>query len=355
VTVFGNAGRSRAARDGAELTFVETAGIFRIRFYVILARAALDRSADSMARQITPDEIRGADLGRSIRGYDRRQTEQFLADVAEAQERLIAQRDALAQQAEALRSESSERDVQAKQDVAALNTRLEKSQRRALELEAELDRLQKTRSRDDEESQRVREELARAQAALAEQRAELAEHEEIVVRLRTREKALSEQLRMMETEARARAEDVTEQTTTVEERALLALAQVEQAAEKIEREARGQLETILTETRERAHEITGAAERSTATEPAQDDDVRAPEDEALSRDDQTPPELDTTVTRADGTREPVHRPEFDAPAAPDLSFDLRPAPHEPRQEPDDAGSAEEDATFPLTDYRDLDA
>jgi hypothetical protein len=306
-----------------------------------------------MAREITPDEIRGADLGRSLRGYDRKQTEQFLADVAEAHARLIAQRDALAQHAEALRSESSERDAQAKQDVAGLNARLERSKRRALELEAELDRLRETHSREDEESQRVREELARAHAALVERRSEIAEHEEVVARFRTREKALSEQLRMLEGEVRARAEDSTEQTTAVEEKARLALEQVEQAAQRIEHEARGHVETMLTEAWKRANEIIQAAERSTVAEPAQDDEESAREGGALSDDDlfrfESPPELRTPAASDGGTPEPVHRPEFDTPG-PDLSFDLRP--HAPHHEADDRSRPEEDARLPLTDHQD---
>jgi chromosome segregation ATPase len=312
---------------------------------------------DQLARQITPDEIRGADLSRSIRGYDRKQTEQLLADVAEAHAQLIAERDALARQADVLRSELTERDAQAQLDGATLNARLEQTQQRALELEAELDRLRETRSREDEESQRVQEELARAHEAIAEQRSELAEHEEAVVRLRTREKALSEQLRMMEAEAQARGEDLTEQSTVAEERALLALARVEHAAEKIERQAQGQLDAILTEARERADEITRAAERSGAAEAPPADDVSAPEDEALSGKDlfrfETPPELDRPGTNDRDTREAVHRPEFDAPTAPDLSFDLRPAPDDAREAPDETGGADEDARFPSSDYREL--
>lgn len=311
---------------------------------------------DQLARQITPDEIRGADLSRSIRGYDRKQTEQLLADVAEAHAQLIAERDALARQADVLRSELTERDAQAQLDGATLNARLEQTQQRALELEAELDRLRETRSREDEESQRVQEELARAHEEIAGQRSELAEHEEAVVRLRTREKALSEQLRMMEAETRARGEDLTEQSTVAEERALLALARVEHAAEKIERQAQGQLDAILTEARDRADEITRAAERSGAAEAPPGDDVRAPQDEALSGKDlfrfETPPELDPGINDR-GTREAVHRLEFDAPSAPDLSFDLRPAPDDARDEPDETGGADEDARFPLSDYREL--
>jgi cell division septum initiation protein DivIVA len=314
-----------------------------------------------MERHITPDEIRGADLGRSIRGYNRTQTEQFLADVAEAQARLITERDALAQEAEALRSEISERDAQAKRDLAALNARFEKSQQRAVELEAELGGLRQTRSREDEKSQRVREELARANAALAEQRSELAEHEEVVVRLRTREKALSEQLRMMEADARARADDLTEQTTAVEEQALVALARVEQTAAEIEREARDEMETILTEARRRADEIIRAAESSTIPEPVRSDDASAPHpgapdsdlEDDLFRFDK-PPELGTPANAGGLSREAVHRPEFDAPAS-DLSLDLRPGSPELRLEPDEAGGADEDAHLPLSDYRDLGA
>jgi chromosome segregation ATPase len=310
-----------------------------------------------MAREITPDEIRGADLGRSLRGYDRKQTEKFLADVAEAQTRLIEQRDALAQHAEALRFESNERDAQAKQDVAGLNARLERSKRRALDLDAELDRLRQSHSRQDEESQRVREELARAHAALAERRSELAEHEEVVARLKTREKALSEQLRMLEAELRARTEDSSEQTTAVEEKARLALEQVEQAAQKIEREARAHVETMLTEAWTRGNEIIQAAEQSTAAEPAQHEDESAREG-ARSDDDvfrfESPPELEPPATRDVGTGEPVHRPEFDTPG-PDLSFDLRPGPHEPRHDADEEGGPEQDTGLPLTDHRDLGA
>ena len=300
---------------------------------------------EHMARQITPDEIRGADLGGSIRGYDRKQTEQFLADVAEAHAQVIAQRDALARQAEALRSERTDREAQADHEVGVLKARLEKSQRRALELEEELDRLRDTRSKEDEDSHELREELARARSAIAEQRMELAEHEEVVVRLRTREKALSERLAMMEAEARAQAEDLTVQTTAVEERALLALARVEQAAETIEREARGQVETILTKARERAEEILRAAEESTA-----DHDVTPrPSDADIFRLHE-PPELRNPATSADQARERLDRPEFDAGAPPDLSFDLRPTSAEPR--PDPGAGADEDAGFRLSDYQD---
>jgi hypothetical protein len=290
-----------------------------------------------MEREITPDEIRASDLGRSFRGYNRKQTEQLLADVAEAHAEVIAQRDALAQQVEALRSDRSARETQAKHEAGELSSRVEESQRRAAELEGELERLRETHARESGESQRLRDEFAEAQTALEKQRSETAGQEELVARLRTRAKALSEQLAMLESDARAESADAATQTTTLEERALLALARVERAAERIERDAREHVDTILTEAHDRADEIVRAAHDSPETKSVD------PADSSVAHDN--------SATDVGDAGEPRHRPEFDLAPIPDFPTGLRARPEGPSEEPEERG-AEEAAGLRFSDYRD---
>jgi DNA repair exonuclease SbcCD ATPase subunit len=304
-----------------------------------------------MAREITPDEIRAADLGRSIRGYDRRQTEQLLADIAEAHTEVIAQRDALMDQLETLRLERRERESQWKHDEASLSARIEASKRRMADLEAERERLREANAMEGEEFKRLRDDLAKAHARIGELASELAEQEEFVNRLRTRDKALSEQLAMLDSEARAHSEAVTGEATAAEEQALVALARVEQAAETVERQAREQVEEVVAEVRERVDQILRPDYDVSRTESQPDDDSPIQREGPHNEVPRQPlDELDTPATTVGHEGEPSHRPEFEPRPILEFPLDLRRAPQK-SDEDQRRGDAEEGADLPLGDYR----
>ena len=153
-----------------------------------------------MPRELTPDEIRTADLGRQFRGYHREQTEHLLAEIAEELGRVLEQRDALSRQIGDLQRAHDDRDIEAKRVAEELSARFQDRDRRAADLGAELKELREARSSELEEAQGLREELSTAQTALEQHRSELIEHREVVARLRTREKALAEQVAMLESQ-----------------------------------------------------------------------------------------------------------------------------------------------------------
>ena len=216
-----------------------------------------------MGHEITPDEVREANLNRRLRGYDLQETEQLLADVAESYEKVLTEREALSEQLETLQHEHAERERAWRLQLERLNERLNEDQGRVSDLEAELARLKEERSNQPNEANRLTDELASAQAANAEQGSELAEYRESVARLETRERALVEQVAMLE----GLLEQATDATPTerqamahLEERAARTLLRLDGLVERAERETRRDAEIMLKKARERADEILRSAE-----------------------------------------------------------------------------------------------
>jgi chromosome segregation ATPase len=218
-----------------------------------------------MAREITPDRIRRTELKRRLRGYDPHQTERLLAEVAESLERVVRDRDSLSQQAAGERRSLEEAERNFKGELDRLNEELAAREQRLRELEGELTILQGERSKHLEDAERLTEELSAAKAADEEQQAAVTELRETVGRLEIREKALAEQIAMLDSQfAHAQeAESTTPATQALAQldgRAATTLLRLDQALETIEREAREEAEMIIERAREQAEQILSSAE-----------------------------------------------------------------------------------------------
>jgi len=122
--------------------------------------------------------------------------------------------------------------------------------------------LQKERSKRLEEVNRLTEELSGAKAAKEEHEAAVTEFGETIARLETREKALAEQILMLESQLEhAQEPEATTQTLShLDDRAATTLLRLDRALETVEREARQEAERILERAREEAEQIMRTAE-----------------------------------------------------------------------------------------------
>jgi cell division septum initiation protein DivIVA len=218
-----------------------------------------------MAREITPNGIRETALKRRPLGYDRHETEQLLAEVAESLERILWDRSALSQQAAELQRDLERAKRDFKGELERLNAELAALGRRLPELEGELAILQKNRSKQLEEADRLTEELSGAKAAEEEHRAEMTELGETVARLETREKALAEQIAMLESQLEhAHEEEATtaapQALAQLDDHAATTLLRLDRAVETVEREAREEAERVLERAQKQAEEILRSAE-----------------------------------------------------------------------------------------------
>jgi chromosome segregation ATPase len=215
---------------------------------------------EAMAQEIKPDEIREASLNRRLRGYDPQETEQLLADVAESYEKVLAEREALSEQLEELQHEQVEHERSLRLQLERVDERLSDRERRVSELEATVARLAQERSNQLEEAVRLTDELARAQAAKTGQGSELAVQRESLARLEIHERALVEQIAMLE--AQVEQTDEAEATLAdrramahLEERAARTLLRLDRLVEQAQRQTRRDAELTLKKARERADEI----------------------------------------------------------------------------------------------------
>ena len=215
-----------------------------------------------MAREITPDSIRQTALKRRLLGYDPHETEQLLAEVAESLERVLRDRTSLSQQAAQLRGNFEEAKLEFRGELDRLNEELAALDQRLPELEGDLATLQKERSKRLEEVNRLTEELSGAKAAKEEHEAAVTEFGETIARLETREKALAEQILMLESqlEHAQEAEATTQTLSHLDDRAATTLLRLDRALETVEREARQEAERILERAREEAEQIMRTAE-----------------------------------------------------------------------------------------------
>jgi cell division septum initiation protein DivIVA len=218
-----------------------------------------------MARETTPDSIRETALRRRLLGYDRHETEQLLADVTESLERILWDRSSLSKQAADLQRDLERANRDFKDELERLNAELAALGQRLPQLEGELTNLQEKRTKQLEEADRLTEELSAAKAAEEDHRAEMTELGETVARLETREKALAEQIAMLESQLEHAHE--AEPTTTAPQalapldgRAAATLLRLDRAVETVEREAREEAERILEQAQKQAEEILRSAE-----------------------------------------------------------------------------------------------
>jgi cell division septum initiation protein DivIVA len=218
-----------------------------------------------MAREITPDTIRETALKRRLRGYDPRETEQLLADVAESLERLMRERSSLREQTAGMRKDLDELGEAFKDEVKHFNETLTARDQRLSEVQSELTRLQDERSKHTEERERLTEELSGAKADRDNHEETMTELRETVARFETREKALLEQIAMLESQL----EHTDDREATAAEQQVLAdlddrtsttLLRLDRAIETVEREAHEQAELLLKRAHEKAEEIVRSAE-----------------------------------------------------------------------------------------------
>jgi DNA repair exonuclease SbcCD ATPase subunit len=231
---------------------------------------------EAMAQEIKPDEIRKANLNRRLRGYDRQETEQLLADVAESYAKVLSEREALSEQLKTLQQEQAERDRDGRDKLERLHERLSKREGRVSDLEAQVARLEEKGSNQLEDTSCLTAELAIAQAAEARQASELVAQRESLARLETRERALLEQIAMLE--AQLEQVDDTEATTAdpgaiahLEERAARTLLRLDHLVERAQRKRHRDAEIMLTKARERVQEIVRLTE--TELQPSAEDPV----------------------------------------------------------------------------------
>ena len=218
-----------------------------------------------MARETTPDSIRETALKRRFRGYDPHETEQLLAVVAERLDQVLRERSSLSQQATVQRRSLEEAERNFKSELDRLNEELAARDQRLRELEGELTTLQEERSKHLKDADRLTEELSSAKAADEEHQAALTELRRTLGRLETREKALAEQIAMLESQF-AHAQEA--EPTTLAPQALAhldgqaatTLLRLDRALEAIEREAREEDEAILERAHEQAEQILRSAE-----------------------------------------------------------------------------------------------
>src|SRR6266480_2261909 len=215
-------------------------------------------------REIAPDAIRSATLTRRLRGYDREETAELLAEVAESYDHVRAERKRLSEAVASLRAERQEHESRSRAELDALKGQLSERDRQITDLELQIERLQQAQSKQLEDLARMREDLSNARALQGDLEAESREHGERVARSALREKALVAQIAMLVTQLKD------EETRTISpsarelperaDRASGMLLRLDRVVETLERESRREAEVTLKKARERADEIVHSAE-----------------------------------------------------------------------------------------------
>ena len=215
-----------------------------------------------MPREKTSDAVVNGTLKRRLRGYDRRQTEHLLTEAAEDLARVRAERDALSDNLSNLRREQEEFAQRFEAERSELKERLGDRKGRVVDLEVEVANFKEQESKQAEEIRRLTDELSSLRAVHDACQSELADQRESVARLELREKALVEQLAMLE--GLLHQEDVSPAAGSAlphhDERAAARLLRLDRVVETLERETRREAEVTLKKARERAEQILHAAE-----------------------------------------------------------------------------------------------
>ncbi len=215
-------------------------------------------------REIAPDAIRSATLTRRLRGYDREETAELLAEVAESYDHVRAERKRLSEAVASLRAERQEHESRSRAELDALKGQLSERDRQITDLELQIERLQQEQSKQLEDLARMREDLSNARTLQGDLEAESREHGERVARSALREKALVAQIAMLvsqlkDEETRAISPSARELPERAD-RAAGMLLRLDRVVETLERESRREAEVTLKKARERADEIVHSAE-----------------------------------------------------------------------------------------------
>lgn len=213
--------------------------------------------------EIGPDTIRSARLSRRLRGYDREQTEEFLAKVADGYERLHAERENLSDEVADLRRERQEAEERSQAELDRLKESLDERERHLGDLEAELGRLEEERSKQAVELDRLRDELLTVRAVQDELESKLEEHRDHTSRFVIREKALVEQRAMLVSQLEDEAMEAASEHPALpgqSDRVAAMLSRLDRFVEALERESRQSADLTLKKARERAQEIVRTAE-----------------------------------------------------------------------------------------------
>jgi hypothetical protein len=255
-----------------------------------------------MPREKTTDAVVNGTLKRRLRGYDRRQTEHVLAEAGEDLARVRAERDALSDNLSNLRREQEEVAQRFDAERSELKERLSDRKRRVVDLEVEVANFKEEQSKQAEEIRRLTDELSSARAAHDACQSELADQRESVARLEVREKALVEQLAMLE--GLLHQEEVGHGGPALphhDDRVAARLLRLDRVVETLERETRREAEVTLKKARERAEQILRAAE-------AQHRRLQAASPEPDTAEDREGEEYDP-VAALERVQEPVKDPE----------------------------------------------
>ena len=216
--------------------------------------------------ELTPDAIRNATLTRRLRGFDREETEELLARVAESYGKLYAARTNLSEEVASLQGERQEREARSRAELDKLNKQIGERDRQIADLEAQIARFEGEQSRQLEDLARLREELSNVRTVQEELQADSREQGERVARFALREKALVAQMAMLASQLKE--EEATQEISTDSRalperagRAAATLLRLDRVVESLEREARREAEMTLKKAREHADEIVRSAER----------------------------------------------------------------------------------------------
>jgi DivIVA domain-containing protein len=215
--------------------------------------------------EIEPDAIRTVTLTRRLRGYDRQETDELLARIAESYDHLYAERMRLHGEVASLRAEQQGRKARSDTELDTLSKRLSERDRQIADLETQIARFEQERSKQLEDLARLREELSNARAVQDDLEAESREQSERMARSALREKALVARIAMLVSQLK---EEETNQAISPDQRALperadrsaAMLLRLDRVVETLERESRREAEITLKKARERADEIVHSAE-----------------------------------------------------------------------------------------------
>jgi ABC-type transporter Mla subunit MlaD len=145
---------------------------------------------------------------RRFRGYDRRQTDELLADLGTRFDQVRGERDALAASMEELRRERAERERHAGQELEQATEELAARKQQVTELQQQVSELERGNAQHLDELRRLREELLQTQLAQQRLHADWADQHASVARLALRERALVEQVVMLRDELQRGATEV---------------------------------------------------------------------------------------------------------------------------------------------------
>jgi cell division septum initiation protein DivIVA len=185
-------------------------------------------------------------LKRALRGYDRAQTDQLVADLTAQCDALRAERTGLEKSLDELRAEQREHQLRTDQEANAVHRELTARERQVADLEREVRELIRKHEQQRATIERVGDDLLRARLDEQRHHDERAELLARVGRIELRERVLVEQLTILKGEL--------QQTTDPR-------AALDRLVETVTEEARQEAELTLKKAREHAEQIVRTAEK----------------------------------------------------------------------------------------------